>query len=204
MSLGSSPLHARPNSRLVPIARTRQVTVNRIICGVDVSKDWLDAHVAPAGEAGRFGNDAVGLAELAAFCGHHAVELVVMEASGGYERLAFLLLWELGQPCAAPLNARNVRRFAEAMGFLEKTDRIDAAVIAHFAAVKKIKPTPPPSAGQQRLAALVSRLSQVTGDLVGNKQRRLRHATPRLLRVSRRSSCCSSARSASCPARSPR
>jgi transposase len=146
--------------------------VNRIICGVDVSKDWLDAHVAPAGRAGRFGNDAVGIAELAAFCGHHAVELVAMEASGGYERLAFLLLWELGQPCAAPLNARNVRRFAEAMGFLEKTDRIDAAVIAHFAAVKKIKPTPPPSAGQQRLAALVSRLSQVTGDLVGNKQRR--------------------------------
>lgn len=121
---------------------------------------------------GRFGNDAPGIAELAAWCGRHAVELVGMEASGGYERLAYLLLWELGQPCASPFNARNVRRFAEAMGFLEKTDRIDAGVIAHYAEVKVIKPAPPPSPAQQRLKALVSRLSQVSGDLVANKQRR--------------------------------
>jgi transposase len=177
--------------------------VNRIICGVDVSKDWLDAHVAPAGKAGRFGNDAAGISELAAFCGQHEVELVVMEASGGYERPAFLLLSELGQPCAAPVNARNVRRFAEAMGFLEKTDKIDAAMIAHFAVVRKLRPTPPPSAGQQRLAALVSRLAQVTGDSSSTSSAGLRHATPRRLPASRRSSPCSSARSAGCRARSP-
>jgi transposase len=146
--------------------------VNRIICGVDVSKDWLDAHVRPVGVTGRFGNDAAGIAELAAFCGRHAVELVAMEASGGYERLAYLLLSELGQPCAPPLNARNVRRFAEAMGFLEKTDTIDAGVIAHYAEVRKVQPAAPPSPAQQRLKALVSRLSQVTGDLVANRQRR--------------------------------
>ena len=51
---------------------------------------------------GRFGNDASGIAELAALCARHAVDLVAMEASGGYERLAVLLLSELGQPCAAP------------------------------------------------------------------------------------------------------
>ncbi len=143
-----------------------------MICGVDVSKDWLDVHVRPAGVTGRFGNDAAGIAELAAWCGRHGVELVAMEASGGYERLAYLLLSELGQPCAAPLNARNVRRFAEALGFLEKTDRIDAGVIAHYAEVREVRPAPPPSPAQQRLKALVSRLSQVTGDLVANKQRR--------------------------------
>ena len=146
--------------------------MNRIICGVDVSKEWLDVHVWPAGMTGRFGNDASGIAELAALCARHAVDLVAMEASGGYERLAVLLLSELGQPCAAPLNARNVRRFAEAMGFLEKTDRIDAGVIAHYSEVRKVRPAPPPSPAQQRLKALVSRLSQVTGDLVANKQRR--------------------------------
>ncbi len=146
--------------------------MNRIICGVDVSNEWLDVHVWPAGMTGRFGNDASGIAELAALCARHAVDLVAMEASGGYERLAVLLLSELGQPCAAPLNARNVRRFAEAMGFLEKTDRIDAGVIAHYAEVRKVRPAPPPSPAQQRLKALVSRLSQVTGDLVANKQRR--------------------------------
>jgi transposase len=145
--------------------------VNKIICGVDVSKEWLDAHVEPGGLTGRFRNDAVGIADLAGLCRTAGVELVVMEASGSYERLPFLLLWEAGQPCGI-VNARNVRHFAEAMGFLEKTDRIDAAIIARFGQVKWVKPTPPPSAAQLRLKALVGRLSQVTGDLTVNKQRR--------------------------------
>ena len=58
------------------------------------------------------------------------------------------------------------------MGFLEKTDDIDAGVIAQYAEVKRVCPTPLTSAAQQRLKALVSRLSQVTGDLTVNKQRR--------------------------------
>jgi transposase len=142
-----------------------------IFCGVDVSKDWLDAGVEPSGAVGRFRNDAAGIAELAAFCQVHCVELVAMEASGGYERLPFLLLWELGIPCGV-VNARSVRYFAEAMGFLEKTDRIDAFVIARYAQVKRLQPTPPPSMAQQRLKALVARLSQVTGDLTIQKQRK--------------------------------
>ncbi|TIP27882.1 MAG: IS110 family transposase [Mesorhizobium sp.] len=138
---------------------------------MDVSKDWLDTHVVPGGAAGRFRNDAAGIAELAAWCQANGVELVVMEASGGYERLPFLLLWELGVACGM-VNARSVRRFAEAMGFLEKTDRIDAAVIARYGEVKRLQPTQPPSAAQQRLKALVARLSQVTGDLTVQKQRK--------------------------------
>lgn len=145
--------------------------MNKTICGVDVSKQWLDAHVGSTGAWGRFGNDAAGVVELAAFCRGHGVELVVMEASGGYERLAYMLLWGMDQPCGI-VNARSVRRFAEAMGSLEKTDRIDAAVIAHYAQVKRLQPSPPPSAAQQRLQALVSRLSQVTDDLTVQKQRR--------------------------------
>lgn len=145
--------------------------MNKIICGVDVSKEWLDAHVEPGAMEGRFRNDAVGIAGLAGFCRAAGVELVVMEASGRYECLPFLLLWETGQPCSI-VNARNVRYFADAMGFLEKTDRIDAAMIARFGAVKRVKPTPVPSAAQLRLKALVVRLSQVTGDLTVNKQRR--------------------------------
>lgn len=94
-----------------------------------------------------------------------------MEASGGYERLPFLLLWEMGIACAIA-NARSVRYFAEAMGFLEKTDKIDAAMIARYAQVKRLQPSPPPSLDQQRLKALVSRLSQVTGDLTVHKQRK--------------------------------
>src|SRR5665213_1294502 len=117
--------HARPNSRWIPIVRTRQVTVTKIVCGVDVSKAQLDAHVVPSGAFGRFSNDAEGIAALAAFCRRHEVQLAVMEATGGYERTAFLLLWEAGIPCGLT-NPRSVRRYAEAMGILEKTDRLDA------------------------------------------------------------------------------
>jgi transposase len=145
--------------------------VTQTYCGVDVSKQWLDVCVEPSGAEGRFRNDAAGLNEFAVFCRAHGVDLVVMEASGGYERLAFLLLWELGVPCAI-VNARSVRRFAEAMGSLEKTDRIDAAMIGRYATAKRVQPTSPPSAAQQRLRALVARLSQVVGDVTVHKQRR--------------------------------
>jgi transposase len=135
---------------------------------VDVSKARLDAFAAGAFES--FSNDAEGIAALAGFCRRHGAELVVMEASGGYERTAYLLLWEAGQPCALA-NPRHVRCFAEAMGVLEKTDRLDAAVIARFALAKDLQPSPPPSPGQQQLRALVAWLGQLTGDLVVNKQR---------------------------------
>ena len=144
-----------------------------IICGVDVSKAWLDAWIEQAGHQ-RFANTAEGVAELAAFCRAHDAELVVMEASGGIEQPAFLTLWQLGQPCAIA-NPRSVRKFAEAMGYLEKTDRLDAQMIAGYAQAKRMVAMPPPSADQQRLTALATRLRQVTRDL-GAQKRRL-HST---------------------------
>jgi transposase len=138
---------------------------------VDVSKAKLDACIEPGHRSASFNNDTAGIAELAAFCRKHAVELVVMEASGGYERRAFIDLWEQGISCALT-NPRSVRRYAEAMGILEKTDRIDASVIARFAHAKNMAPTPLPSKAQQRLKALVARLRQVTDDLTVQKQRR--------------------------------
>jgi transposase len=143
----------------------------KTICGVDVSKAKLDAWIEPGGVFVSFDNDTAGIAKLAAFCHRHAVNLVVMEASGGYERRAFLELWQAGLGCALT-NPRSVRRYAEAMGILEKTDRIDAAVIARFALAKNLAPTPLPSSAQQRLKALVTRLRQVTDDLTVQKQRR--------------------------------
>jgi transposase len=143
----------------------------KIICGVDISKARLDACIMPGLMFHSFDNTAAGAAELAAFCRQHQVELVVMEATGGYERRTFLRLWELDQPCAVT-NALHVRRYAEAMGAIEKTDRIDAAMIARFAQAKDLRPTPLPSQKQQRIKALVARLRQVTDDLTVQKQRR--------------------------------
>lgn len=133
----------------------------KIICGVDVSSFSLEARIGLQGPGRTFSNTAEGIAELAAFCQQQGVELVAMEATGGYERQAFALLWARGLPVAL-LNPRAVRRFAESMGLLEKTDRIDAGVIAWFAAVKRIPPGAPVSAEQQRLKALVTRLRQLT------------------------------------------
>lgn len=139
------------------------------ICGVDVSKAWLDGWIEPGGYR-RFANDEGGIAELAGWATGHGTGLVVMEASGGIEQAAFLTLWRIGLPCALT-NPRAVRRFAEAMGKLEKTDRIDAEVIARHAAARRIQPTQPASQEQQRLSALATRLRQVTGDLSVQKQR---------------------------------
>ena len=83
-----------------------------------------------------------------------------MEATGGYERQPFYQLWGAGQPVAI-VDPRSVRRFAEAMGRLEKTDHIDCGMIAWYAATKDVKPMPPAAAGQQRLTALVVRLRQL-------------------------------------------
>jgi transposase len=138
---------------------------------VDVSKARLDACIEPGAIRGSFRNDGAGIAALAAFSRPPPVELVAMEATGGYERKAFLLLWEQGLPCAIT-NARNVRQYAEAMGALEKTDEIDASIIARFARARDLRPTPLPSPAQQRIKALVARLRQVTEDLTVQKQRR--------------------------------
>lgn len=140
----------------------------RRICGVDVCKAWLDAWIASHFK--RFANTPEGVEELFAFCREHDAELVVMESSGGVEQAAYLALWKLGQACAIA-NPRAVRSFADAMGYIEKTDRIDAEMIAGYAAAKKLVATLPPSDDQRRLTAIAARLRQVSADLSVQKQR---------------------------------
>lgn len=135
--------------------------MTRIICGVDVSSQWLDARIGREGPFERFASTPEGIEALAAFCTAHGVELVAMEATGGYEKRPFALLWARGI-AAAIVNPRAVRRFAEAMGLLEKTDRIDAGVIAWYAQTKHIVACAPATPTQQCLQALVTRLRQLT------------------------------------------
>jgi transposase len=140
---------------------------------VDVSSETLDGRIGGSGLEVSVRRDPEGIAALGRFCVEHGVELVVMEATGGYEKLPFGLLWEAGVPCAIA-NARSVRRFAEAMGVLEKTDRIDAGIIADYAQAKGLTAQVPESHAQERLRALVTRLRQLTA-LKGaqSNQRRL-------------------------------
>jgi transposase len=135
--------------------------VTRIICGVDISSTSLEARIGQQGAAGSFPNNPEGIAALGAFCHAHQVELVAMEATGGYEQQAFQQLSEQGLPVAI-LNPRAVRQFAQSMGSLEKTDRIDSGMIAWYAEVKKSPPACVAPASQQHLRALVTRLRQLT------------------------------------------
>ena len=115
--------------------------MTRIICGVDVSKDSLEARIGQEGAAASFPNHPEGIADLACFSREQQAELVAMEATGGYEQLAFAQLSQAGLGVAI-LNPRAVRQFAQSMGRLEKTDRIDAGMIAWYAEVKQSPPVP--------------------------------------------------------------
>lgn len=103
-----------------------------IFVGIDISKDRLDVHVRPVGIGFSVSNDATGYAALIARLRPLQSQRIVLEATGGYERALWLALSEAGL-IAAVVNPRQVREFARASGRLAKTDRLDAAVIAHFA-----------------------------------------------------------------------
>jgi transposase len=132
-----------------------------MICGVDVSLEFLEVRIGRDGLTASFLNTVEGIAGLADFCQAHEVHLVAMEATGGYEKKSYSLLWARGIPVAI-LNPRAVRDFAKAMGLLEKTDGIDCGVIAWFAETKRCVACSPASAEQERLKALVTRLRQLT------------------------------------------
>ena len=145
----------------------------QLICGVDISSTTLEASIGENGAAGHFSNDPAGIDALAAFCRHHKVTLIAMEATGGYERKSFTRLSQQGLGVAI-LNPRCVRQFASSVGRLEKTDRIDAGMIAWFAEVKKSRPTVLAPESQLHVRALVTRLRQLTAVQTSQKnQRRL-------------------------------
>jgi len=108
-------------------------TVSQVV-GIDISKDHLDIHLHPGGAKQRVTNDQAGHTRLLAWLKKVSVERIVFEATGPYHRLVERRLATAGLPFAK-VNPRQARRFAEATGRLAKTDRVDAAMLAHFGAV---------------------------------------------------------------------
>ena len=127
-----------------------------VFVGIDVAKDWLDIAVRPTGAAWRVAQDEEGIADLVRQLTQLQPKLIVMEASGGYERLSAIALDAARLPVAV-VNARHVREFAKSQGKLGKTDRLDAASAAHFGEVSNIKLRPLPTAEARELEALVTR-----------------------------------------------
>jgi transposase len=135
--------------------------VTRIICGVGIASCSLAARIGRDGIAATFANTREGIGDLAAFCESHQVELVAMEATGGYEQRAFVQLSGHGLAVAV-VNPRAVRQFAQSMGWLEKTDAIDAGIIAWYAQTKHSQPLCLAPQSQLELRARVTRLRQLT------------------------------------------
>lgn len=108
------------------------VTAPRANAGIDVSKDWLD--VAFGDRSERFPNDAAGMESLTAVLRQEGIDLVVLEASGGYEAAAAAALQAAGMAVAV-VNPRQARDFAKSVGVLAKTDKVDAKVLRAFADV---------------------------------------------------------------------
>ncbi|WP_027155644.1 IS110 family transposase [Mesorhizobium sp. WSM2561] len=145
--------------------------------GIDVSKAWLDVHVLPSGESLRFGNDGNGIDRLRSHIGPLAPERVALEATGGLETLAVAELSAAGLPVVV-VNPAQVRSFADALGKRAKTDPIDAAVIAAFAAAVRPELRPLPDAETRLLADLVARRRQIVTMIVA-EENRARAATVR-------------------------
>ena len=102
--------------------------------GVDIAKDTLEVHLHPAGKVGRFANDAKGCAALIAWLKGFVVARVAFEPTGAYHRAFERRLAAAGLPLVK-VNPRHARRFAEAIGRQAKTDAVDAAMLARFAAL---------------------------------------------------------------------
>jgi transposase len=128
--------------------------------GIDVAKDHLDIVLRPTGEYLGTTNDERGIKAVVRRLRKEGVALVVLEATGGLEQPAAAALALAGVPVAI-VNPRQVRDFAKAVGRLAKTDRIDAAVLAHFA--EAVRPEPRPIADEQarELTAVLLRRRQL-------------------------------------------
>ena len=138
--------------------------------GIDVAKAWLDLAVRPSGAQWRVANTEADLPALVARLRMLAPQLVVLEASGGYERTAVAALATAGLPVVV-INPRQIRDFAKATGRLAKTETLDAQVLAHFAEAVHPEPRPLSDEATQQLAALLERRAQVVGMLTAEKNR---------------------------------
>jgi transposase len=152
-----------------------QVHKEKCYIGIDVSKAALDVFMLPSHKPMQFPNNKKGIEKLIAKKELISAELIVMEATGGYERLAAHSLSKAGFSVVVK-NPRQIRDFAKSMGILAKTDKVDAKTIALYG--QKINPEANVvcNEDQQRLAELNARRRQLI-DMITMEKNRLDKAS---------------------------
>ena len=145
-------------------------TPKEVHVGIDVSKGRLDVCVMPEGSTLAVTNDQAGIEELLERLDRLHPSLIVLEASGKYERPAAAAIAASGIAVAV-VNPRQTRDFAKATGRLAKTDRIDAEVLALFAGAVGPRPSVMPDEEARLLQAILARRRQLLEMLLAEKNR---------------------------------
>jgi transposase len=146
--------------------------------GIDVSKDRLDVEVLGERQEQQVDNTVQGIAQLVAWMQELQPELIVVEATGGYQRRVVDALFHAGLSVAV-VNPARVRQFARACGLLAKTDKLDAQVLAEFGQRVQPKLYTGKSEAEKHLGALLVRRKQVE-EMLKAEQNRLRTVSPSL------------------------
>lgn len=154
-----------------------------ICVGIDISKSHLDVALHPAADhRRRFANTAAGRRALLEWLEPMAPARIVYEPTGGYHRPLEAMLGEAGLPLVK-VNPRSARRFAEALGRLAKTDRIDAATLARMGAALELEPKAPPSKALIRLRELLHARRTLVALRTAETNRSKSAADPRVRRM---------------------
>lgn len=140
-----------------------------VYVGMDVSKATIDICVSD-GEAWQVANDDRSMDGLCARIASLQPALVILEATGGYELRAAGALAAVHLPVLI-VNPRHVRSYARSVGQLAKTDRIDARIIARYAAAVQPEPRPLPDAETREIEALITRRRQLVGMITAEGNR---------------------------------
>lgn len=147
-----------------------------VFVGIDVSKSRLDVAVRPHRTFFTVDHTDSGIASLIERLAGLRPELIVLEATGGYETALVCALTQADMPVVV-MNPRLIRDFARALNQLAKTDKIDAGILALYAERVRPEPRTLPDADQRELAALVTRRRQLV-DMITREKNRRRQATP--------------------------
>lgn len=154
-------------------------STEELFVGIDVCKRQLEMRVHGCEDDWQFPNDAEGIGDLLVTLRRLAPTLIIVEATGGYEMVMVAEVCAAGLPIAV-VNPTRVRRFADSLGQLAKTDRIDAGVIAHFGSVVRPPIRTLQSEEEEYLRGLVERRRQIIVILTAEKNRL--HTSPLRLR----------------------
>src|SRR5512135_1708516 len=151
--------------------------------GVDLSKRFLDCFLLPEQSRFRLTHDEAGITQLRDrardLLRTGARVLVVVEASGGYERLLHERLAAAEVPIAI-VNPKRVRAYAKGIGRLAKTDRVDAQVLARYGLTEQPRPTPLPDPARAELRELLAYRDQILAEIAARSQQLSRYRSPAL------------------------